>query len=150
VLGLHVGWETRTGYRLGGSFYDLLNGTPLPEQGDSSKTLRTKMHYGGALLGKNFPLGPVGLGGDILLGVGDVSRYTDAKNEDTHGSLYLVAYPALTFRPPDLGHFRTQLSAGYRWTISVRDGGVDSAPLAGPAVALTLGIARLWGRSSSH
>jgi len=150
VLGLHAGWETRAGYRLGGSFYDLLNGTPLPEQGSSPRTLRTKMHYGGALLGKNFPIGPVGLGCDVLLGVGDVSSYTGAKNQDSGASLYLVAYPALTFRPPDLRHFRTQLAAGYRFTIPVRDGGTDSAPLGGPAVSLTIGVARLWGRSSSR
>lgn len=68
-----------------------------------------------------------------------------AKNDDSQGSLYLVGYPAFTFRPPDLGLFRIQVAAGYRLVISVRDGGTDPTPLHGPAVSLSFSLARLWG-----
>jgi hypothetical protein len=145
MLGLHAGWETRRELRIGGVFYDLLNGTPIAHQPRVGKTVRTKMHFGGLTLGKNFSLGPVGVGGGLLLGVGDVSSYRGEKNEDFDRSVYLIGHPTVVFRLPDLAHFRTEISAGYRLAIGVVDRGTETRHLGGPTIALTIALAKLWG-----
>jgi hypothetical protein len=144
VFGLHGGWETLSGCLLGGVFYDLLNGTQIPDR-DGQPPLHTKMHYGGALVGKTWAFGPVRAGFSLVLGAGDVSKYGAEKNRDFDRSVYLFTEPALIFRLPDLAHFRWQLSAGYRLPVGIKDRGTDTNALHGPSISLAIGVAQFWG-----
>jgi hypothetical protein len=144
ILGLELGYQTRTGWLFGAALYDLLNGMPLVDQPPSAaQTLRTKLHYYGVLLGRDVALGRCALGGLLFLGAGDASAYAGEKKNDQDRSWFLVAEPALVFRLPDLAHFRTQLAAGYRVPVRVHDGGTATRDLHGPTLSLRVGIAEL-------
>jgi hypothetical protein len=69
IIGLSGGYQTDDGTRFGLAIYDLLNGTRFPKQDPEQPARRTKMHWGGLIIGQEF-----GVSGDwrpsasVLLG----------------------------------------------------------------------------------
>jgi|GEM_PF-6428746 hypothetical protein len=82
VFGLLGGYRSANGTTIGIAIYDLLNGTPFPDQGAvlDDPIRRTKLHFAGVIVGREFNRSDqVRLGAATLLGVGDVSAYYEKK-----------------------------------------------------------------------
>ena len=145
VLGLAGGYQTAGGAAVGVALYDLLNGTPLPEQSDDGRERRrTKMHYGGLLFAKE-----IGSDGDLgprvgaVVGIGDVSLYPTAKNRSSDGSVYFVVQPMVSFAARRSHTTQPGLSLGYRLHRGVGTTGVTDATLGGPFLGLSGALATL-------
>jgi hypothetical protein len=138
VFGLSGGYQTKDGTIIGAAIYDLLNGTPFPDQsvGGDEPLRRTKMHWGGLVIGQEF-----GVNDDwrpsvsALVGFGDVSAYTSKKKDSSDQSFYWVVQPVVWLGYQATDHFRPQLGGGWRIHMGVDTPGTNSRQLGGPLAA---------------
>jgi hypothetical protein len=140
IVGLSGGYQTKDGLIIGGEIYDLLNGTPFPDQSNvtSDNERKSKMHFGGIVLGYEFgSSAETRYRFSTLVGIGDISAYTSVKSESQDASIYFVAQPKLSVSFFRSNNLHLVLNTGYRFHFGVDTEGTSNSQLSGVFLGLT-------------
>jgi hypothetical protein len=140
IIGFSGGYQTKNGLIIGGELYDLLNGTPFPNQDntDSGFKRKSKMHFGGIVLGYEFGSSPeTRFRYSTTLGIGDISAYENEKGNSLDGSIYFVAQPKVSVSFFSSNNLHLILNTGYRFHIGVDTPGTSDSLLNGAFLGIS-------------
>jgi hypothetical protein len=139
IIGLSGGYQTKEGIIIGGEIYDLLNNTPFPNQDKNSAIERkSKMHFGGIVLGYEFGSSPeTRFRVSTLIGAGDISAFGSVKNESEDASIYFVAQPKISVCFFRTNNLHLVLNTGYRFHYGVDTPGTSNSLLNGVFLGIT-------------